>query len=204
MVWDGMGCMGWDVRILYSTALAGGGRCHITCQVSLSAHHHQGIFPGSIRPGIRGEGRRNDWFMGSDEGLGLTGPLFCLLSLMFDVWWNWMVANKRWDWLEYLLRSRSFISRRNKKRGKKRKKKKDLMMISFCSLPRDYPYISTSTMSNVCILLSTCKGELSEFFLFSLSLSLKKENSKNSKNSKPSLHPNLHTRARARARRAGV
>lgn len=31
-----MGCMGWDVRILYSTALAGGGRCHITCQVSLS------------------------------------------------------------------------------------------------------------------------------------------------------------------------
>lgn len=22
--------------------------------------------------------------MGSDEGLGLTGPLFCLFSLMFD------------------------------------------------------------------------------------------------------------------------
>lgn len=78
--------MGWDVRILYSTALAGGGgRCHITCQVSLSAHH-QGIFPGSIRPGIRGEGRRNDLIHGTvvDEGLGLTGPLFCLLSLMFD------------------------------------------------------------------------------------------------------------------------
>lgn len=99
--------MGWDVRIMYSTALAGGGgRCHITCQVSLSAHH-QGIFPGSIRPGIWGEGRRNDLIHGTvvmREGLGLTGPLFCLLSLMSDeIELNWTQTRDRIDLSIYCL-----------------------------------------------------------------------------------------------------
>lgn len=43
-------------------------------------------------------------------------------------------------------------------REKKKKKKKKSHMMAFWSLSRDYPYISTSKMSNVCILVSTCKG----------------------------------------------
>lgn len=69
--------------------------------------------------------------MGSDEGLDLTGPLFCLFSLMSDeIEWSQIIDGI--DLIIYCAVGRSSLG--GKKRGKKRKKKKDLMMIAFWSL----------------------------------------------------------------------
>lgn len=83
--------------------------------------------------------------MGSDEGLGLTGPLFCLLSLfslMFDeIEWSQIIDGI--DLSRYCAVGRYIW----KKKGKKRKEKSDDGFL----VPRDYPYISTSKMLDVCI-----------------------------------------------------
>lgn len=72
--------------------------------------------------------------------------------MMFDeIEWSQIIDGI--DLSRYCAGSRSFYVERYRKKRKKKEGSDDGFL-----LPGDYPYISTSKMSNVCILLSTCKG----------------------------------------------